>query len=221
MAGPAAGAPVYFLDHDGRVFVVQDEAGMRLPSLDEVPFDFYEKHRAKVLGRTVVFGSPADKHHRPDWPWKDDLTHLPGVDPVARTAGNISQTRVVAKGAFFREGQVLLLKDKVGFYRGKWSLPGGYLDYGEGPDTCVLRELEEEVGVPGKVERLLRVDSQVVPSGFHFLTFHFMGQALSDSFKLKEDEVEDARFAPLAEAVREVASEHSRAALRQLAEERR
>jgi ADP-ribose pyrophosphatase YjhB (NUDIX family) len=220
MPPPAAGEPLYFLDHDGRLFLVQDKGVLRLPARAEVPFAFEEKHRATVRGRAVVFGSPVDKRQRDDWPWKDDLTHLAGVDEVARTAANMSQTRVVAKGAFFRGAAVLVLKDKVGFYKGKWSLPGGYLDYGESPEQCVLRELEEEVGLPGEVERLLRVDSQVVPSGFHFLTFHFAGRALADSFKLKPDEVEDARFVTLDAALRDVASPHSRAALKQLVEER-
>ena len=221
MPGSAAAEPLYFIDHDGRVFVVREGDKVRLPRRAEVPFAFAEKHQATILGRTVVFAGPLDKRHREDWPWKDDLPHLPGADAVARTAGNVSQTRLVAKGAFFHQGKVLLLKDKVGYYRGKWSLPGGYLDYGETPERCVVRELEEEVGVLGEVRSLVRVDSQVVPSGFHFLTFHYEGPALTDAFKLKDDEVEDARWVPLEEAVREVASEHSRAALRDLLERER
>jgi ADP-ribose pyrophosphatase YjhB (NUDIX family) len=219
MPAPEAAEALYFLDHDGRVFVVREGSRVRLPRRAEVAFDLVERHRATILGQRVVFGSPVDKRQRTEWPWKDDLPHMAGADDVARTAGNVSQTRVVAKGAFFRGGDVLLLKDKVGFYRGKWSLPGGYLDHGETPDQCVVRELEEEAGVLGEAVRLVRVDSQVVPSGFHFLTFHYAGRARTEAFKLKEDEVEDARWVPLAQAAREVASEHSRACLQDLLRE--
>lgn len=219
MPASRAGEPRFFLDHDGRVYLVRDGAALRLPTRAEVPVAFAEKHRAIILGQEVVFASPLDKSHHEDWPWKDALPHMDGADAVARTAGNVSQTRVVAKGVFVRSGRVLLIKDKVGFYQGKWSLPGGYVDHGEGPERCVVRELEEEVGVQGEVVRLLRVDSQVVPSGFHFLTFHYEGRALTEAFKLKQDEVEEARWASLEHAARDVASPHSRAALQGLLDE--
>lgn len=221
MPATAAGEPLYFIDHDGRLFLIENKGALRLPTRAEVPFGFVEKHRAQVRGRTVVFAAPTDKHHREDWRWKDDLTHLEGVDDVARTAANMSQTRVVAKGAFFHGDKVLVIKDCVGFYKGRWSLPGGYLDYGESPAQCAARELEEETGVVGEVRRIVRVDSQVVPTGFHFITFHFEGRALTDQFKLKEDEVEDARWATLEEALRDVASPHSRRCLEDLLREGR
>lgn len=215
---PWSGEPVYFLDHDGRVFLVRDGGVLRLPARSEVPFEFVEKHRALVAGATVVFGSPVDKHQR-EWPWKDALYAMPDADGVARAAANISQTRIVAKGAFTRGRDVLLIKDKLGFYRGRWNLPGGYLDYGESPEACVLREAEEELGVKGHVVRLLRIDSQVVPSGYHFLTFHYEGRLADAALRLKPDEIEDARWVPLDQAVREVASPHSRKALEGLLRE--
>jgi 8-oxo-dGTP diphosphatase len=219
---PSAPAqPSFFIDHDGRVFLVRDAGVLRLPHRGEVGFAFAEKHRGRVLGHEVVFGSPLDKHHRLDWPWKDDLPGMSDADPMARTAANLSQTRIVAKLALRRGAQVLLIKDKVGFYKHKWSLPGGYLDYGETPEACAAREALEEVGLKVEVERLLRIDSQVVPTGYHFLTFHYQGRSASDALKLKPDEVEDARWAGLSDAAQEVASPHSRLALEGLLREER
>ena len=43
---------------------------------------------------------------------------------------------------------------------GSWTLPGGGIDPGEHPRKAVLRELEEETGLTGKVTHLLGVDSQ-------------------------------------------------------------
>jgi ADP-ribose pyrophosphatase YjhB (NUDIX family) len=188
-----------------------------LPTRDEIPFAWTEKHTAEVRGQPVVFGGPVDKRERDEWPWKDELPARDEVDGIARQAANLSQTRVVAKGVFLRGADVLLIKDKVGFYRGRWSLPGGYLDYGEAPEQCVVRELAEECGLKGEVTRLLRLDSQVVPSGYHFLTFHYEGVARTTDWVLKEDEIEAARWVPLRDAAAEVASPHSRLALQDAA----
>lgn len=42
-----------------------------------------------------------------------------------------------------------------------WTLPGGGLEFGEPPATAVLRELEEETGYTGEVERLLDVSDRL------------------------------------------------------------
>jgi 8-oxo-dGTP diphosphatase len=40
-----------------------------------------------------------------------------------------------------------------------WGLPGGWMDRGEAPEQTALRELREETGFEGSVERLLWVGS--------------------------------------------------------------
>jgi ADP-ribose pyrophosphatase YjhB (NUDIX family) len=221
----APGETAYFLEHDGRVFLVRDGAGWRLPRRAEVPFSFREKRRVRLHDADVVMGAPESHDDHPDWPWKDELPFRGDVEGLARSAANLSMARVVAKAVFLRgEGtgrEMLLVKPLVGFYRGRWSLPGGYLDYGEHPEECVLRELEEELGVRGRVLRLLRVDSQVVPSGVQFITFLFEGRLASDRFRLKADEIAEARWFPLADALAEVASEHSRKGIEDLLREER
>jgi ADP-ribose pyrophosphatase YjhB (NUDIX family) len=42
-----------------------------------------------------------------------------------------------------------------------WTLPGGGLDFGEPPARAVIRELHEETGYLGEVERLLDVGDHV------------------------------------------------------------
>ncbi|MFE5209144.1 NUDIX hydrolase [Streptomyces sp. NPDC056600] len=44
-----------------------------------------------------------------------------------------------------------------------WSLPGGGVEHGEDPFDAVVREVAEETGCDAEVERLLGVDSRVIP----------------------------------------------------------
>ncbi len=46
---------------------------------------------------------------------------------------------------------------------GSWTLPGGGIDFGEDPAAAVLRELEEETGLVGRVEGIIGHRSHVYP----------------------------------------------------------
>jgi ADP-ribose pyrophosphatase YjhB (NUDIX family) len=54
---------------------------------------------------------------------------------------------------------VLLVKRSVAPKAGYWCLPGGFMELGETPESAALRELEEETGLSGEIERLLGVTS--------------------------------------------------------------
>jgi len=45
-----------------------------------------------------------------------------------------------------------------------WTLPGGGLDFGEAPAQAALRELEEETGFTGAIDRLLDVNDRLFRS---------------------------------------------------------
>lgn len=58
---------------------------------------------------------------------------------------------VSIKGVCVQREKVLLLHNE----RGEWELPGGKLELGEDPPTCLAREISEETGWPVAVGSIL------------------------------------------------------------------
>jgi ADP-ribose pyrophosphatase YjhB (NUDIX family) len=69
--------------------------------------------------------------------------------------------RLAAYAVSVADGQVLLCRCADG----TWTLPGGGVEQGEDPFDAVIREVAEETGCDAVVERLLGVDSRVIPAG--------------------------------------------------------
>lgn len=55
------------------------------------------------------------------------------------------------------DGDLLLVKRSVEPKLGYWCLPGGFIELGEKPDQAALRELVEETGLNGEIDRLIGV----------------------------------------------------------------
>ena len=109
--------------------------------------------------------------------------------------------RLIGAGALFRNpaGHVLLVRPT---YKPSWEIPGGIVEDGESPRQCCNRELEEELGFPSEVGRLLVVDwlPDLRGQGDRVL-FIFDGGAVAnefvDSVKLPIDELSDCQFVDL------------------------
>jgi 8-oxo-dGTP pyrophosphatase MutT (NUDIX family) len=66
---------------------------------------------------------------------------------------------VSVKGVVVRDDRVVLLMNE----RDEWELPGGRLEAGEQPETCVVREVREETGLETSAVAIL--DSWVYAIG--------------------------------------------------------
>ncbi|MEV6237263.1 NUDIX domain-containing protein [Lentzea sp. NPDC051838] len=72
--------------------------------------------------------------------------------------------RLAAYAVCVEDGRVLLVRDVPRAGESHWSLPGGRVEHAEDPFDAVIREVAEETGCDAVVERLLGVDSRVIPA---------------------------------------------------------
>jgi ADP-ribose pyrophosphatase YjhB (NUDIX family) len=72
--------------------------------------------------------------------------------------------RLAAYAVCIEDGRVLLARHVPPTGEPNWTLPGGQVEHAEDPFDAVIREVAEETGYDAVVERLLGVDSRVIPA---------------------------------------------------------
>jgi 8-oxo-dGTP diphosphatase len=84
-----------------------------------------------------------------------------------------------------RDGKILLVRE----HRGRWSTPGGHLDFGESPAACAAREALEEAGVVVSNVRFVAVTNDVMEDiDKHYVTIWMRGDAICADLKINDTE---------------------------------
>ncbi len=83
-----------------------------------------------------------------------------GVAEAVRDQLKRGSFRLAAYAVCIEDGRVLLTHHASN----NWTLPGGRVEHAEDPFDTVIREVAEETGCSAVVERLLGVDSRVIPA---------------------------------------------------------
>ena len=106
------------------------------------------------------------------------------------------------------EGSVVLIRRGSDPYRGRWALPGGFVEVGETVEQAALREAAEETGLAVELAGLVGVysDPERDPRG-HNVSVAFLARVLSGELSAATDAAEVALLDP--DAV-ELAFDHRR-----------
>ncbi len=89
-------------------------------------------------------------------------------------------TLVVSAAVIEREGRFLVTRRQKGVHlEGHWEFPGGKCETGETIAACLIRELDEELGVAVDVGREILTTSHAYPDRIvelHFLECRLLGE---------------------------------------------
>jgi len=101
---------------------------------------------------------------------------------------------VAVDGVILKEHQILLIKRKNEPFKGKWALPGGFVEYGEKTEEAVIREIFEETGLTTKISDLVGVysDPNRDPRG-HTISVVYKVNILGGDLE-SGDDAADAKF---------------------------
>ena len=191
----------YYVETDGRIYLVPRGECLDLPEPSEIPFEA-ERIAPLPSEEEVWFCVPKLDRHPNEWPSKDDVSTMP-VTPAVRAAVHATMPRVVVEGIHLRDdGKLLIVQGNRGLTKGRWTLPGGFLRFGESPEQGVLRELHEEVGVEARVVKALTTRSKLGQhTQLHWIMLFFR-IAFEGEPQPNPDEIAEARYVTPTEAAR-------------------
>jgi 8-oxo-dGTP diphosphatase len=101
----------------------------------------------------------------------------------------------VGVAVLIRNGaQVLLMKRKRSHGSGTWAPPGGYLEFGERPEDCAIREAKEETGIDIADVRFFAITNDIFPEGKHHITLWFEAEGFAGEPTVSEEASEVGWF---------------------------
>ena len=107
---------------------------------------------------------------------------------------NYKSPRLTTDGVILQGKKILLIKRKNEPFKGKWALPGGFVEYGEKVEDTVIREVYEETGLKTKIRNIVGIysDPNRDPRG-HTITVVYILDIQDGELK-GGDDASDAKF---------------------------
>ncbi len=103
------------------------------------PFDLERFHQLETVAAELI--SRHSDHSK---------VHLGSIFSAEK---GYSTPKLDVRGAVFRDGRVLMVKEKSG----GWTLPGGYVDVNESLSQAIEREVNEESGLLVKAQKIAAI----------------------------------------------------------------
>jgi len=102
--------------------------------------------------------------------------------------------KLTVDGLILKDKKVLLIKRKNYPFKGKWALPGGFVEYKEKTEDTAIREVFEETGLKTRINNLVGVysDPNRDPRG-HTVSVIYLLEICGGKLK-SSDDASDAKF---------------------------
>jgi len=103
--------------------------------------------------------------------------------------------KLTVDGVVTRDGKILLVLRKNEPFRGRWALPGGFVEYGETVEEAVAREVEEETGLATEITGIVGVysDPGRDPRG-HTVSIAYLLSPKDEKEPAGGDDASEAKF---------------------------
>jgi len=126
--------------------------------------------------------------------------------PACDECGQWEKPSLAVDAIVINADKILLIKRGKEPWKGMLAFPGGFVEQGEDPEVAVIRELKEECGLDGVVEKLVCVkgDPNRDPRG-HVVSIAYLVTA--QGMPLAGDDAADAAWYDLSE-IKELAGDH-------------
>lgn len=117
--------------------------------------------------------------------------------------------------AIIDDGQVVMVRRKYEPFAGQWTLPSGFLEFGEDPEGAAVREMKEELGVEVEITGLVDVlMERGDPRGLALLVV-YTGRIVAGE-PVADDDASEVRSFPLDALPEQIAFKAHREALEKL-----